>query len=98
MIFSTRMSAAQNARLNFLIFEAQRNFCNQLFDSIEAQHNSVIAEQHFRIKLKRNLTSADEISKRNPNTAFLAISDRKRVTNLLKKPAIYQYYDRNGTK
>ena len=35
-----------------LISEAQRNFRNELFDSVEAQRNSTIAERHFRIKLK----------------------------------------------
>ena len=44
--------------LIFLISEAQRNFRNELFDSVEVQHDSAIAEQHFRTKLKRNLTSA----------------------------------------
>ena len=45
----------------------------------------VITERHFRTKLKRNLTSAIEISHRNANTAFFAILDRKRVNNLLKE-------------
>ena len=44
--------------LIFLISEAQRNFRNELFDSVEAQHNSAIAERHFRTKLKRKLPSA----------------------------------------
>ena len=61
--------------LIFLISEAQRNFRNELFDSVEAQRNSAIAEQHFRTKLKRNLTSAIEISRHNANTAFSAILD-----------------------
>ena len=61
--------------LIFLISEAQRNFRNELFDSVEAQRNSAIAEQHFRTKLKRNLTSAIEISHHNANTAFFAILD-----------------------
>ena len=39
--------------LIFLISEAQRNFRNEL-----SQHDSAIAERHFRTKLKRNLTSA----------------------------------------
>ena len=41
-----------------------------------------IAEQQFRTKLKRNLTSAIEISQHNSNTAFFAILVRKRVRNL----------------
>ena len=61
--------------LIFLISEAQRNFRNELFDSVEAQRNSAIAEQHFRTKLKRNLTSAIEISHHNANTVFFAILD-----------------------
>ena len=61
--------------LIFLLFEAQRNFRNELFDSVEAQRNSAIAELYFRTKLKRNLTSAIEISQHNANTAFFAISD-----------------------
>ena len=44
--------------LIFLISEAQRNFRIELFDSVEAQRNSAIAERHFRTELKRNLTSA----------------------------------------
>ena len=43
----------------------------------EAERNSAIAEWHFRIKLKRNLTSAIEISQPNANTVFFAILDRK---------------------
>ena len=84
--------------LIFLLSEAQRNFRNELFDSVEAQRNSAIAERYFRTKLKRNLTSAIEISQHNVNTAFFAILDWKRVNNLLNKPKIYQYYDENGAK
>ena len=84
--------------LVFLISEAQRNFRNELFDSVEAQRNSAIAEWHFRTKLKRNLTFAVEIPQHNANTAFFAILDRKRINNLLKMVDIYQYYDRSGTK
>ena len=61
--------------LIFLLSEAQRNFRNELFDSVEAQRNSAIAERYFRTKLKRNLTSAIEISQHNANIAFFAISD-----------------------
>ena len=57
--------------LIFLISEAQRNFRNKLFDSVE------IAEWRFCIKLKRKLTSAIEISQHNANTAFFAILDSK---------------------
>ena len=53
-----------------LTFEAQRNFRNERFDSVEAQRNSAFAEQHFRTKLKRNLTSAMEISQHIINIAF----------------------------
>ena len=61
--------------LIFLLFEAQHNFRNEPFDSVEAQRNSAIAERYFCTKLKRNLTSAIEISQHNANTAFFAISD-----------------------
>ena len=61
--------------LIFLLSEAQRNFRNELFDSVEAQRNSAIAERYFRTKLKRNLTSAIEISQHNANTAFFVILD-----------------------
>ena len=84
--------------LIFLLSEAQHNFCNELFDSVEAQRNSAIAERHFRAKLKRNLTSAIEISQHNANSAFFAILDWKSVNNLLNKPEIYQYYYGNGAK
>ena len=83
--------------LIFLSSEAQRNFRNELFGSFEAQINFAIVEQHFCTKLKRNLTSAAEISQNNANTPFLAILDRKRVNHLLKKANIYQCYDRNRT-
>ena len=53
------------SNLIFLISEAQRNFCNELFDSVEAQRNSAIAERHFWTELKRNLSSAIEISQHN---------------------------------
>ena len=84
--------------LIFLLSEAQRNFRNELFDSVEAQRNSAIAERYFRTKFKRNLTSAIEISQHNPNTAFFAILDWKRANNLPNKPEIHQYYDGNGAK
>ena len=61
--------------LIFLLSEAQHNFRNELFDSAEAQRNSAIVELYFRTKLKRNLTSAFEISQHNANTAFFAILD-----------------------
>ena len=61
--------------LIFLFSEALRNFRNELFDSVEAQRNSEIAERHFRAKLKRNLTTAIEISQHKTNSAFLAIFD-----------------------
>ena len=80
------------------ISEAQRNFVNELFDSVEAQRIFAIAERHFRTKLKHNLTSATQISQHNANTALFAILESKRVDNLLKKADIYRYFDRNGTK
>ena len=46
----------------FKISDMQCNFCYVLFDSVEVQRNSTIAERHFRTKLKRNITSAIEIS------------------------------------
>ena len=58
--------------LFFLISEAHRNFRDKLFDSVEAQRNSTIAERHFRTKLKRNLTFAIEISQHNAITVFFA--------------------------
>ena len=84
--------------LIFLISEAQRNFRNDLLDSDEAQRDSAIAKQHFCSKLKRNLSSAIEITQHNINTAFFAILGKKRVNNLLKKAGIYQNYDQNETK
>ena len=47
--------------LIFFISEAQCNFRKELFDLVEAQRNSAIAELHFCAKLKRNLTFAIEI-------------------------------------
>ena len=60
-----------------LLSKVQRNFRNEFFDSVDAQRNSAIAERHFRTKLKRNLTSAIEISQHRANTALFAIFDRK---------------------
>ena len=70
------MKAQRKMRnLIFLLSEAQRNFRNELFNSVEAQRNSAIAERHFCTKLKRNPTSAIEISQHNANTAFFAVLD-----------------------
>ena len=66
-----------------LISKAQQNFRNKVFDSVETQTNSAIAERPFCAKLPRNLTSAIEISQHNANVAFSAILDRKKVNNLL---------------
>ena len=65
----------QMRHLIFLISEAQLNFRNELFDSVEVQRNSATAERYFRTKLKRKLTFANEVSQHNANTAFFAISD-----------------------
>ena len=73
--FQAAKAQRKMRNLIFLLSEAKRNFCNELFDSVEAQRNSAIAERYFRTKLKRNLTSATEISQRNANTAFFAILD-----------------------
>ena len=75
--------------LIFSVSEAQRNFRNGLFDSVEAQRNSAIAKVHFRTKLKRNLTCATEIPQHKANIAFFAILDKKKVNNLLKNAEIY---------
>ena len=58
--------------LNFWISEAQHNFRSELFNSVAAQRNSTIAQWNFFTKLKRNLTSAIEISQHNAYTAFFA--------------------------
>ena len=81
------------AQRSFQPIKAQRNFHKELFDSVEAQRNSAIAERHFRTKLKRNLTSAIEISQHNANTAIFEILDGKRANNLSKKADIGQYCD-----
>ena len=70
----------------FLISEAQRNFRYELFDLVEAQRNSAVAERHFLTKLKRNLTSAIEISQHNANTAFFAILGKKEYKICKKRP------------
>ena len=44
--------------LILLLSEVQHNFCNEVFDSVEAQCSSTIAERHFHTKLKHNLTPA----------------------------------------
>ena len=41
---------------------------------IQLKRNAIV-ERHFWTKLKRNPTSAIEISQRNANTAFFAILD-----------------------
>ena len=68
--FQSVKAQRQIRNLFFLTSEAQRNFRNGFFDLVEAQRNSANAERHFRTKLKRNLTSAIEISRHNANTAF----------------------------
>ena len=63
-------------KMHYLIFlssKVQRYFSDEIFDSVEAQRNSAIAERQFCTKLKRNLTSAIEISQHNANTAVFAI-------------------------
>ena len=85
-------------QFHFLKFWSAAQLLQWLFNSIEAPRNSAIAEQRFRSKLKRNLTSAIEVSQHNANIAFFAILDRKKANNLLRKADIYHYYDRNGTK
>ena len=67
-IFSTSKSAAQNTQCDFLNSEVQCYFRNELLNLVEAQRNAAIAERHFCTTLKRNLTSAIEISQHNPNT------------------------------
>ena len=56
---SFQPAKAQRKMRNLIlsISEAPRNFRNELFDSVEGQHNSAIAERHFRTKLKRNTIS-----------------------------------------
>ena len=65
----------QMRNLIFLISEVQRNFRNELFNSVEAQCNFTIVKRHFCTTLKRNLTSAIEILQHNVNTAFFAVLD-----------------------
>ena len=87
--FQPVKAQCQMRNLNFFLFEAQRNFRNQLFDSVVAQRNSAVAKWQFRTTLKRIVTSVIEISQHNANITFFAILDRKRVNNLLKKAYIY---------
>ena len=63
--------------LIILISEAQRNFRNELFDSVEAQRNSAIAERHFRTKLKRNLTSQSKFYTTMQIPHFLQFETKK---------------------
>ena len=62
--------------LFFVISDAKRNIHNELFDSVEVQCNSAKGTA-FSYKLKRNLSSATEISQHDANTAFFAIFGRK---------------------
>ena len=77
-IFLTCKSVTQNAPFIFLISEAQRNFRNKFFDSVEAHRNYAIEERRFRTKLKRNLNSAIETLQHNASSAFFAILDKKK--------------------
>ena len=61
----------------FKISDMQRNFCYELFDLVEAQRNSAIAERHFRTKLKRNITSANWNFTIHVNMAFLQFLAKK---------------------
>ena len=65
--------------MNFLI-QLKRNAIPQLRNGI-----------FVPIKLKCNLISVIEILHHNLDTAFFAILDRKRISNLLKKADIYQH-------
>ena len=66
--------------LIFWVSEANRNFRNKLFDSVEAQFRNGIL-----ILSKHNLTSAIKITRH-----IFAILDRKGVSNLLRKADIHQ--------
>ena len=81
--------------LIFLVSEVQCNFAMNFL--IQLKRNA-IAERHFRTTLKRNLTYATEISQHNATTAFFAILESKRVSNLINKPNIYECYDQNGAQ
>ena len=75
IVSKAQRNKAQRKMLNLisLISKAQHNFRNELYDSVEAQRNSAIAERRFRTKLKRNLTSAIEFSQHNANFAFFRL-------------------------
>ena len=77
--FQTVKVLGKACYLIFLIYEEQCNFRNELLDSVEAQHNSAIAERHFCTNWKRNLTSAIEISQHNAKTAFFFHFGRKKT-------------------
>ena len=47
-VFNQQKRSAKCPIYFFVISEAQRNFRNKLFDSVEALHNSAIAERYFR--------------------------------------------------
>ena len=66
---------------DLISFETQRNFRNELVDSVKAQRHSAIAERHFRTKFKRNPISAIIISQDTANTAFFASFDGKKANN-----------------
>ena len=70
--------------LIFLTLKRSAIFCKELFDAVEAHRDSEIAELHFRAKLKRDLTFANEISQDNATTSVFAILERKISNNLLK--------------
>ena len=63
--------------LIFLFSEAQRNFRNKLFDLVEVQRNSVIAEKNFWTKSKRNLIFAVTFTIGNANSKFLCFLTEK---------------------
>ena len=71
--------------LIFLISKAQRYFRNELFNTVEAQRNSAIADQYIGTKSKRNLTSAYKISEAQWKYRIFAIFDQIGISNLLKK-------------
>ena len=84
--------------LVFLVPEAQRNFCNELFDSVEVQRNSAIAERHFCTKLRSAIQLPQLKFHNTLKIPHFCDFRQNTVNKLLKKADIYQNNDRNETK
>ena len=102
------LTAAAHTSFNKIIssFDIKYIFAKNTATPMISSNSRKIFIEYFKIalkhmmkstKLKRNLTSAMEISQHNVNSSFFC-DLRQKKKKLLKKTDIYHYFDQNGTK